>query len=1298
MFSRFFPKKHRGVEHIALYNFEKSRPDELTLEIGNLVYVVESDGLGWMRGTTSGHTGWFPASYVQDFKTATSNADLDFSEDFDSDESDETSGTNDDDEEEAGETSSACTNATEDQSDSEISEDMYSEIPALLRKTRSQGVEKREKSPTEEDGDDGDEEDDDNEESGIECRALFTYEAQKESELSLKEGWTVWVVEAPETGWWRGFIDDEVGWFPSTYVEPVIQHEDDTCESGMTVPAAVSACTVINKHVSEITVFTEEMEAEENTTAVLGKNSVESVAYLDISEVNKVAAGSALAPHAHCSPSQSHHDSIVADSGEDVYGNLESDTDDRLSVTSGEQYGQLGENQSMAHAILKQVLGESLPKELKSDTAGRLSNTEDNEPVEYLDVSSLNCSAVPRAGKPPPRTPMASSIVSSTVSSDNDNDDMYMDVSCQRPTLDYAPDSGASEQAEYLDVCALDRAEILQQRRASTMTSLSTSSLSSMIESLPNQPHSCSTADPDTNSAPGERKLSGTKNPKEKSKDKERARREAREEKEKERLRREAEVKEDRERVKAKKEEKIKEAKEKERVRKEDRKRKKDEKKTSDGAMQFFKKGTRRIVNESVLGTVSNHSAVPDLGDIGDREEGMRARTRSQPVNPQSLLDRSPRTIKTKFLWKFTKRTESEMDASVDGDSRRLERSALAGPERGALSVGSQRDAVSSSLRNISHHDKNRIVLSSGGTIRRKNFSKESRKKMERQLSESIVRVKKVSSKASIPIIPCEPPPPPPKNRVQGHHNHQRAEDKAVELYETNSEIRSKVLNAAAKNKDMKAPPVVPERVVRGNRPPGGGDGSGGGGLKKRTNNSSSFMSNVTVKRQARTPESKSDAAGKKKTQRSEHKSFFAKFKGASVEVVTPRPVISDPHLLATTNTFTRLATMPKRAIADRQRSCSFSAPINMNVVSKARFRSSSLTTDQIEANKIFDRDRSTRPPSQLSVTSEDPVQRSSSFNSGMRPKLPLPMRPRGSSSSSGPVLPARQPPPLPGGSPVSVGSLTTGKRGVQSLRMRSVSMDCPTHSPPTPESASGSSSVSSGSAAFLNEHRQAAPLPLESVSNAMSPLSEKSAPNSACSSDARPGSQETGDVPAESLADGGVAVASAITAEVRTAIIPPSAAASARNSCEDVSCQSMPAAHVTPGLPQSSASGPNSNAYNDDLSDSSMPSSPPASTMSPTARRKRKLSSRVRAASERFESTHSESERSQSSHSLTITRHSSMSTGIKQSPAASPLSDVQRAASFSKPTTGVTTTKEVKKLHGNTSKLIQNFQSLSGT
>ena len=53
------------------------------------------------------------------------------------------------------------------------------------------------------------------------CVVRHAFEATEASHLQLRMGRIVEVVDKSGNGWWRGMVDDEVGWFPATYVKPI---------------------------------------------------------------------------------------------------------------------------------------------------------------------------------------------------------------------------------------------------------------------------------------------------------------------------------------------------------------------------------------------------------------------------------------------------------------------------------------------------------------------------------------------------------------------------------------------------------------------------------------------------------------------------------------------------------------------------------------------------------------------------------------------------------------------------------------------------------------------------------------------------------------------------------------------------------------------------------------------------------------------------------------------------------------------------------------------------------------------
>lgn len=50
---------------VALYGYEASKPDDLSLAEGDVVYLMHRHDDGWCEGYVNGRRGFFPQSYVQ---------------------------------------------------------------------------------------------------------------------------------------------------------------------------------------------------------------------------------------------------------------------------------------------------------------------------------------------------------------------------------------------------------------------------------------------------------------------------------------------------------------------------------------------------------------------------------------------------------------------------------------------------------------------------------------------------------------------------------------------------------------------------------------------------------------------------------------------------------------------------------------------------------------------------------------------------------------------------------------------------------------------------------------------------------------------------------------------------------------------------------------------------------------------------------------------------------------------------------------------------------------------------------
>ena len=57
---------------------------------------------------------------------------------------------------------------------------------------------------------------------GMQARALYDFDAEREEELSLKAGDVVDVIDDSDTdGWWEGSLNGVIGFFPGSYVQRV---------------------------------------------------------------------------------------------------------------------------------------------------------------------------------------------------------------------------------------------------------------------------------------------------------------------------------------------------------------------------------------------------------------------------------------------------------------------------------------------------------------------------------------------------------------------------------------------------------------------------------------------------------------------------------------------------------------------------------------------------------------------------------------------------------------------------------------------------------------------------------------------------------------------------------------------------------------------------------------------------------------------------------------------------------------------------------------------------------------------
>lgn len=50
---------------VALYDYEATRPDDLSMTEGDVICLIHRHGDGWCEGILHGNRGFFPENYVQ---------------------------------------------------------------------------------------------------------------------------------------------------------------------------------------------------------------------------------------------------------------------------------------------------------------------------------------------------------------------------------------------------------------------------------------------------------------------------------------------------------------------------------------------------------------------------------------------------------------------------------------------------------------------------------------------------------------------------------------------------------------------------------------------------------------------------------------------------------------------------------------------------------------------------------------------------------------------------------------------------------------------------------------------------------------------------------------------------------------------------------------------------------------------------------------------------------------------------------------------------------------------------------
>ncbi|KAF8982826.1 SH3-domain kinase binding protein 1, partial [Entomortierella lignicola] len=157
--------------YIVHHHYDAEKEDELTLEVGDIINVSDSSDPGWWVGekVKDGKAGWFPSNFVNPY------------------------------EESATETAPQSTEG---------------DSAAVVADTAAPIASDESLPPK-------------NEGPSL-ARVEYDYEAKESGELSLEVGRVVTILDSSDPAWWKGDLNGKIGTFPSNYVKPIDNKEEES--------------------------------------------------------------------------------------------------------------------------------------------------------------------------------------------------------------------------------------------------------------------------------------------------------------------------------------------------------------------------------------------------------------------------------------------------------------------------------------------------------------------------------------------------------------------------------------------------------------------------------------------------------------------------------------------------------------------------------------------------------------------------------------------------------------------------------------------------------------------------------------------------------------------------------------------------------------------------------------------------------------------------------------------------------------------------------------------------------------
>ena len=163
-----------GNKARAVYRYEATNADELTVASGDVVTVVEPDSMdGWIKVELKGKSGLVPLDYIEPMVSSDPSA---------------------------GATRSGSPLGKKAVSRTNLSPTSLGSIGSSMSNLSSAAASAVGKKKV---------------------RAVYDYAAQTPQELTIHEGDVIEVIKQSEDGWWEGILNGKRGEFPGTYVEPM---------------------------------------------------------------------------------------------------------------------------------------------------------------------------------------------------------------------------------------------------------------------------------------------------------------------------------------------------------------------------------------------------------------------------------------------------------------------------------------------------------------------------------------------------------------------------------------------------------------------------------------------------------------------------------------------------------------------------------------------------------------------------------------------------------------------------------------------------------------------------------------------------------------------------------------------------------------------------------------------------------------------------------------------------------------------------------------------------------------------